>query len=437
LAGTLTLDAGAGVYGTPYGYLGPQGTRVWEVYRKNVDTFPTPWPSVTGADEDGGRVLFSGLREGEAATDGTFKTFKAVFAVGTAVAEASYPEARWALGGIQSSEPDHSIGLRVGFAEHLAAGAGAPFSAFIAAEGPDDHGNMDPYYGNWGVDGLYFFFAIDGATGTWVVTPQEAALVAASSGVIEGPTSLDGGPIRANHLAEVGVTGGTLVASGTYDTGVVSTVPLSLAWQVSGPTNATLTATLGGTMQVTWLFDDGVTRHGLTDPANPDAVGYQNGSLDLTRMVPIVFTHWGAYNGADIQPVASLEVVMSGQPPRIANLPAWAPVGSKVSFDVVVDPASLQTVTFSSSDPSSTPPPAYTFQSGDLGVHSFEIAFSTVGSMTLTVADEAVPALSSSVQVQVLQPRHYGTACSCDASAGLAGLLALAVRVRRRRPRFA
>ena len=50
-AAVIVMDASAGKYGTPYGYLGPNVARVWENYRKRFDTAGSPSPNVTAVNQ--------------------------------------------------------------------------------------------------------------------------------------------------------------------------------------------------------------------------------------------------------------------------------------------------------------------------------------------------------------------------------------------------
>ena len=52
---------------------------------------------------------------------------------------------------------------------------------FTFVRGGDDGGTMDPFYGNWGVDGLYVFWKFDGSGATWMAQLVDAYLVAAGS----------------------------------------------------------------------------------------------------------------------------------------------------------------------------------------------------------------------------------------------------------------
>jgi hypothetical protein len=235
------------------------------------------------------------------------------------------------------------------------------------------------------------------------------------------------------------------VGTGVYDTSVVGTAPLALGWRIVTASSGTrLEATFGPTLLMTWLLDDGATRHGLTDPANPDNVGYQNGSLDLGRVVPVLYTHWAAGNVGDVQPEATLELALDGHVPQLTDLVASTPTGVPVTFTVsgvdsagTVDPSYGRTVTFSSSDPAAQLPAPYAFQPGDLGSHRFTATFSTPGAVTLVAVDAALPALRSSAMIDVgagdTVEHRYRVGCGCNQAAAVVPLwLALWPRRRRR-----
>jgi hypothetical protein len=431
-AGTLTRDAGAGDYGVPYGYLGPRATKVWEVYRKNYDTFSMPYGAINVQDLGADTVLIGPIHQGTAASDAGEAVYQGLLGAGTTPAAASYPQGALSLVGIQSATIEKTIALRLGFAEHNAAGGGAAFNAFISAHGGDTGATMDLFYGSWGVDGVYTFWKFDGSGGTWLVQPVTAELVAATSGEPEFIIPPAGGSPRTNNIGQVTISGATPVAQNYYDTGIPSSGPLQSAWSLAP---AGVLTVQFGPMVAQWQLDNRANRRGFTNPGNPDSVAYQNGSLDPAHTVPVFFVHWGAIsNVIDAQPAASITLAVDGDAPSLSG-PATQvqgqPFGLQVSgLDALgnVDPAYAAQVVFAASDPLATVPAGYTFGAPDHGTRFINgFTLDTLGPQTLTVTDSALPALTASVQVLVLAPDGgmsdggAGDAGAADAGAGDAG----------------
>jgi hypothetical protein len=391
----------AGTWGAPYGWLGPRGAPVWEEYRKNDDQRAPPYPAAivvdAGAD---GFVQYDRVRQG----------FDTVTGAGVFVAPGLFIAPGRALespgSAVLSLGPTSGTGydLRLVFAEHLAANGGASLRTLVSSFGGDDGSAMDPYYGSWGVDGLFVNVGIVSTGQTWQLCSAAANLVAASS----TQSQME----RTDRSAQLDVDtphadGGLCNGLGGFDLGTPSTQPLPVSWALrQSDAGVQLRATLGPAVSVRWLIDDGASRRGLTDPGNGDAVGYQGGALDLASLVPAVFV--GAQGQGFEAPLEGLTMGLkvSGAVPVIDSLQTAPQTGVAAGFVVTArDQANAvvagygQTVVFTSTDGAATLPAPFTFTPQDMGSHAFEVTFGTEGPQSIRVAELATPAIGSEQRV--------------------------------------
>jgi hypothetical protein len=443
-----------GRWGAPYGWVGPQGAAVWEEYRKAWDDHVPPYPNTVASDAGApGQVSYLQVRQGyDTAGLATFHapgTF-----IGPSVASRSPPGASVQLLAASAG----GIDLRLAFAEHLGSDGGAPLSAFVSNEGGDDGRMMDPYYGNWGVDGMEVHFVLDSTGTDWrTLSGRSSASLVASASSLWEPSAADSG--RTEYWGEVVFDAGT-VDGGFADLGTPTSQPLQLSWRVSRSDAGTVfQGSLGASASFSWLFDDGALRHGLTNPGNRDGVPYQGGALDVTALVPMLFV-CAPYQGMlDNLPAVELTLGVAGETPRIEDLSNDIVAGVPTAFSVTaVDTQNAvvttyaQTIGFSSTDTNATLPADYTFAPQDMGTHAFVVTFRTPGLQALTVRDVETPVIASTQQPILITgldggvtadaglesgpAARYSVGCDCNASPG-AGLLwaALLMAVGRAVPR--
>jgi hypothetical protein len=113
-------------------------------------------------------------------------------------------------------------------------------------------------------------------------------------------------------------------------------------------------------------------------------VGAALAVVTLPNAQPLQCTYLGApafCTGAPIPPAAPARV---GQSYTII-------VGVLADNGFNIDGGYRGTVTFTSSDSGAVLPSPYTFTAADAGVHSFTIAFATVGNQLVTATDPSVP----------------------------------------------
>jgi hypothetical protein len=387
-----------GTWGTPYGWLGPQGSRVWEEYRKFAN--PGSFPPVSATDPGDGSVTYDSSRQYSMPGLNDLSIAPGVF-LGTAHSQHSPTQATVMLSPISTS-----YDFRIGFAEDLGSGGGASLSTFVRNQGGDNGATMDLFFGNWGVDGLFVKVGLSSQGATWVLLGPSVQLKAAGSQLSQ--THLIDNQIIVNAPS---------VGLNDYDLGLPSSQPLPVRWNIRQDDGNSFLEGTFGTVTFSWLFDDGVSRHGLTDPAGPDAIPYQGGSLDLTAFVPLWYVGVSAETTPDVPPI-QMTLGAEGTTLQLGGLPARAPTEDKLQMVVTaqntsnaVDVAYAQTVRFSSSDPMAKLPPPYTFVPEDQGVHRFEMSFGSAGFQSVTVMDQETPAIQSSqtdIQVHTL----YRVGCS-------------------------
>ncbi|MDB5352799.1 MAG: hypothetical protein JWN86_4046 [Planctomycetota bacterium] len=130
----------------------------------------------------------------------------------------------------------------------------------------------------------------------------------------------------------------------------------------------------------------------------------------------------GSASGIVVSPAAASQLILTG-------LPATATAGSSQSFTVTAKDAYGNVATgyvggvhFSSTDTVATLPRNYVFLATDKGTHNFNVAFSTAGSQTITVAD-AVSNLSvtqSGISVSPAAPINLTASAASSSQINLA-----------------
>ena len=413
LGQVVTLDGSPGLYGTPYAYFGPQGARVWEQYRKHIGALTAQYPSVTVDSLAPDHARFQHIVSGASAPERDDYSSEGIF-VGTSYTRRSYPDASLSI--VQGSNLNGSD-VRVGFVEHLADGGGASFADFVQRGGGED-GFNDLYRAQWGVDGVYLFFSLHYDMPNWRLDMPFAGLA--------GPESAEE-DLRTNFWSQVVVTGATPDGP-NLDTPYPTSMAVDVSWELVQSGAATsLVVQLGPSITLTWVFDDGVTRHGLTLPGNPDGLPYQNGSLDLEHVVPAFFLGSANQYNTEPFPEFQLEIAMKGSHLQIGGYPDSAQAGVPETFTVTALDASGQldtgyagTVHFASSDPGAVLPADYAFSSTDQGVHTFPAAFHHLGAQTLTVRSASTPSIQSTQSDIQIVARALDVGFNCDSAPGTA-----------------
>ena len=232
---------------------------------------------------------------------------------------------------------------------------------------------------------IYQHFQVRDSGGHWIFNNISSVLVAAASSSDE--------PHRANHVAETTFPGMTDQGNGVRDGNILSSTPLPLRWIISqNGDNIQFLIDFGGS-QISWIFDDGVLRHGMTDPQNPDAIGYQGGSLNLSQLVPAIYIG-DTFVSGDPAPSATLTLGLQTVTPELRGYPLRLAVGASGTFQIrFVDvagniiPDYRGKIHFSSTDPAANLPIDYLFTPSDNGVHVFQAAFGTAGLQSISAAD--------------------------------------------------
>jgi hypothetical protein len=441
----LTFTAGlgdAGYWGVPYGWLGPQGARVWEEYRKAADTCVPPYGSVQVTDPRG-PVLYDQVRQGNCdAGTGTFHA-PGIF-LGPNPDSRTPPGATFEIVPVTfpTSVANPVFDFRCGFlARH---GSGASPAAFVNAGGGDNGAGMDLFFGNWGVDGLYLHMLFTAVGPTWSVLEAHSATDVFDADLVSGASALDEVG-RTNWVSQV-TTSMPFNDAGAIALSTPTSQPLSVRCGIGsadGGVAFTVTVGVGPDLTLSWLLDDGATRHDLFTPGNPDGVQY-GGTLDPSSMVPILFMGAGYEGTLQPMPDLTLQLDISGQVPNLEQLSSTPQADVPSSLVVVARdangrlvPAYAQTVRFESSDPTAALPAAYAFTPADQGSHAFQVTFATPGLQTITVIDAETPAIATTqrnIQVGLSPATRYKVGCDCGAGApGPLGLAACLALLRRRR----
>lgn len=401
----FTRAAGPGLHGTPFGYLGPHGTRVFEQYRKTI------WLELDGGSSDGAvhvqvadsgpaHVRYENLRQTMRDEPPSRYVAAGLFA-GRQRAIRTPPNARLRFSA--SFPPDAgSLDVRFGFAEHEPDG-GRPFERFVVNHGGDT-GSQDPYFGDWGVDGLFLHFQVFPAGAAWSAIARRANLVAGDSRAQqywgESP-EYD----RTDHLSDVTLDGGQVRFGDRVQVGGAG--QLQVEWSLRpSDGGAELALDLGGRRFV-W----GIAAARLRDPGNADLVGYTDGELRLGSLVPIWFL--GVSGGPQavdggLPPSYEVTVGMTGAIPRLEAPPVvrlGAPVEVQVSAVDVLQPQALATSYEAPIRIVAADDPRAELPSGpvslDAGVAVATVRFGSRGRRSLTALDLETEALASTAEVQV------------------------------------
>jgi hypothetical protein len=436
-APTFTAAEGdAGRWGLPYGWLGARGTPVWEEYRKFYDELAVPYPAVIVLDAgEGGPVLYANVYQENA--DGVPANHAPGVFIGPAAAERTPVEGAFDF----ASATPGGFDIRIGFLQ-------APASTFVANMGGDDHAYMDLFYGGWGVNGLCVWLDLwqapdDAGVGLdWWLGINWVDLVSGLSP--NGEIDSDGGPSRANQLWNGNVTVSPAPCFEVCnppcfeqcDLAVPASQPMRVTWSIVQQDGGTwFEASFGAAGSLSWLIDDGMSLHGLTDPGNGDGIPYVGNRLDLAQLIPVIYV--GSSGG---QESITLGVGIEGAVPELQALPGSTAVSRTQVFivaarngDGTIDTAYSQTVQVASTDPAARlPPQPHQFIGSDQGVYAFEVTFATPGEQVLTVSDVDTPSIGSSLTVTV-DPSAGCSMCPGKEAWLLVGLALLA----RRRPRVA
>ena len=388
LAQVTILDGLPGQYGIPYLSVGPIGNKVWENYRKGYDGNSPPYPLVRArSTENPERIHYTDLRQG-CGPGGCAFNAPGLF-IGSLPSLRSYDSTQFYLVSLGGGGAVESFDIRLGFVESLAAGGGNSFSQFVKNHGGDP-GTMDLYFDHYGIDGIFLHLSASNAGATWTTSFSGGNLVAADSALTQSgrKTYLDS--IQPPSLPSVLLPN---ALHPTYDTGIPSSLPLSMKWsllQVAGTT--TLNITLGNVATYAWRIDDGISLFGLTQPGNPDGVGYQNNSLDLPSLVPIMFLGAPGFASGDISTPTTMEIGVQAVYPVISVPSGLNQRGApfNVSFLDLNGASPAQhagTLHFSSDDVTSQLPLDFPFEVQSLAGHDFSINFNSGGYWKLNAVE--------------------------------------------------
>ncbi len=224
--------------------------------------------------------------------------------------------------------------------------------------------------------------SLDGGTTTPPSTPDSLMLSSATS-------------VTAGNVLNVTVTAQN--ASGSTDTGFLDTVQFSSSDQQAGlPSSYTFNST-----------DQGSHTFAITlKTAGSQSVTVTDTSTSVSAKL----------SGIAVSPAATSTFVLSG-------LSTSQTAGVAASFTVTArDPYGnvatgyAGTVQFSSSDGQATLPGAYTFGSGNQGVHSFNVTFGTGGSQSLTVSDSVGGFSATQSGISVAPPAPQGLTAQATSS---------------------
>jgi hypothetical protein len=173
------------------------------------------------------------------------------------------------------------------------------------------------------------------------------------------------------------------------------------------------------------LFDDGLTRFGLTQLGNRDGVLYQGGALDLASLVPMFFACAVTEGNMDPLPSLQMSLSISGATPVIEGLASSVCAGAPATFAVTARDQTgtvltgyTQTVRFTSTDPGAILPAPFAFSPQDNGTSTFMATFATPGDQRLTVLDAETPVIASSRSISVTGVDGGQDAGTWDAGVG-------------------
>ena len=223
------LDGLPGRYCIPYLSVGPAGNKVWENYRKQITVaVPAASPVKTLPTADPEHTHYTGLKQGYLGAGSAFYA-PGVF-VGTVPSLRDYDSTQFYLvSAAQSDGTPISFDLRLGFAETSADGGGHTFSQFVQNHG-GDNGQMDFFYGKFGVDALFFHLVVNDQGATSIVGSSGGNLVAAESLSDEPDRHVYSDSVRPLSLPSI-VSPDAVGVS--YDTGIPVSTPLNLRWNLS------------------------------------------------------------------------------------------------------------------------------------------------------------------------------------------------------------
>ena len=277
----LQPAAGAGTFGTPYGYLGLDGRHSWEIYRKMNGAAVVTGSTVSGnktlaeftnqhlGDTPGGGFNFTGevfLGKTQATTPATDLFYLKDMTLNNGAATPP--------SGSYDANLHTGFDIRIGF---LQSG-----SNYITAKGGDNH-DTDLFGELRGTNGVYFHLG-GGNTGAttpgqpgnvWNITPN------GPGGYVVGPLSLS------ENLLLPTTVNRTLITSGApaVDNGAVYTAPLELSAKMTAdpatPGNVLVQAKAGNNL---YQFS--------VNPNDP----LFSGTFDWQHATPVIFIGKGAFD---------------------------------------------------------------------------------------------------------------------------------------------
>ena len=418
--------------GSAWATWGPQGTAIWAQYRKHEERQTPAYPDLSfraGATED--QVVFEGIRHGCDAYPICSYVDPGMFFFNAGARLSTPPQATLTLVNMVDARGPNQFDIRFGFIELGPDGGVDTLADELQRRAP---GAMDFYYGTWAVDALFVQLFLDNNLPTWCFVLNDAVLMPATSAEVQGSRAHYGADVELD-APQFSRDGGNNFSGTWYDTGAPSGSPLPLRWSLSGSGTVTSPVRLEvhlGNATLRWVVDDGVSRHGLTLPANPDGIGYRDGTLDLAQLIPALYFSKAIDLPPAFEPAATITAGMEGTLP---TLTLSEPQGGALEATVTVLDARggiatgfTGTVELTSSDASAVLPGPYTFTLADQGRHRFPVTLGTGGAQSLTVRDRDLPQLQSTARLTILTGR-YQVGCGCG-GAGFGGfesaLLALA-----------